>query len=128
MQNIDDLFSRLSRSAFRQKFSLKQADKDYFIQQGLEVILLQAQQMIRYRLGTAFPENDGRQTPFKGHPVFVAQHATATCCRGCLVKWHGIQKGHALTDGQIDYLVCVIRYWLMQQNIDDQPVRQGRLF
>ncbi len=24
----------------------------------------------------------------KGHPVFVAQHATATCCRECIRKWH----------------------------------------
>jgi hypothetical protein len=48
------------------------------------------------RLGSANPLNDGKQTPFKGHPVFIAQHATATCCRGCLAKWHGIRKGEAL--------------------------------
>ncbi len=29
----------------------------------------------------AEPRNDGKQTPFRGHPVFTAQHATATCCR-----------------------------------------------
>ena len=28
----------------------------------------------------------------KGHPVFIAQHATASCCRGCLWKWYSIEK------------------------------------
>jgi hypothetical protein len=35
----------------------------------------------------------------RGHPVFIAQHATATCCRGCLAKWHDIPAGRALTTG-----------------------------
>lgn len=37
-------------------------------------------------------DNDGKQTPMRGHPVFIAQHATATCCRECLKKWHNIKK------------------------------------
>jgi len=44
-----------------------------------------------------------------------AQHATATCCRSCLQKWHGIAKGKELTEEQIDYIAGVIRHWLLQQ-------------
>jgi hypothetical protein len=44
--------------------------------------------------------------------VFVAQHATATCCRGCLEKWHRIPRGQPLSDRQIEYILEVIQRWL----------------
>ena len=59
--------------------------------------------------------NDGKQTPFRGHPVFIAQHATATCCRGCLAKWHHIPEGQALSPEQQHYVVAVIHHWLVIQ-------------
>ena len=48
----------------------------------------------------------------RGHPVFVAQHATATCCRGCLEKWHGIPKGRALTENEQRYVAGVLMRWI----------------
>jgi hypothetical protein len=48
----------------------------------------------------------------KGHPVFLAQHATATCCRGCLEKWHGIPKGRELTASEQQYVVYIIMRWI----------------
>ena len=59
--------------------------------------------------------NDGKQTPMKGHPVFIAQHATGTCCRGCLEKWHKISKGVALTDNQVNYVVALIMEWIKKE-------------
>ncbi|SUH15716.1 putative cytoplasmic protein [Salmonella enterica subsp. enterica] len=59
--------------------------------------------------------NDGKQTPMRGHPVFIAQHATATCCRGCLAKWHQIPQGEPLSEAQQQYIVSVIHYWLVIQ-------------
>ncbi|MEU6081408.1 DUF4186 family protein [Streptomyces sp. NPDC047108] len=44
-------------------------------------------------MAPAEPYKDGRQTPYRGHPVFVAQHATATCCRGCPQRCHHIPQG-----------------------------------
>ena len=71
------------------------------------------------RLAPAEPANDGEQTPMrgapKGHPVFLAQHATATCCRGCLEKWHGIEKGRALSDDEQRYVVDGIMRWIRLQ-------------
>jgi hypothetical protein len=80
------------------------------------------------RLGAASPQNDGKQTPFKGHPVFVAQHATATCCRGCLAKWHGIRKGEALRPAELEHIAAVIERWMSRQSagIPEEPA-QGRL-
>ena len=70
---------------------------------------------LRKRLSPANPPNDGKQTPMRNHPIFVAQHGTATCCRGCLEKWHSIPKGHALTTEEKAYVFSVLRRWLIAQ-------------
>ena len=70
---------------------------------------------IRKRLSQADIPNDGKQTPMRGHPVFVAQHATATCCRGCLEKWHHIPKGRELTETEQEYIVNVIMEWISRE-------------
>lgn len=113
--NIDVIFLRLSKSKFRSSFKLKPADIEYVNKKGLQTIEQHARDFIVKRLAPARPVNDGRQTPMKGHPVFIAQHATATCCRKCLYKWHGIKTGLELTSKQVDYIVSVIMHWIKRQ-------------
>ncbi len=67
------------------------------------------------RLASSTPVNDGKQTPWRGHPVFVAQHATATCCRGCLAKLHQIDRGRELTPEEQEYIVATIARWLSEE-------------
>ena len=114
-----DLFERLSRSAFRSRFHLSAADRAYIEARGLDTVRAHALDLVRKRLAPARIPNDSKQTPMrgapKGHPVFLAQHATATCCRGCLYKWHGIPAGRALTDSEIDYVVDVIMTWIERE-------------
>jgi Domain of unknown function (DUF4186) len=89
---------------------------------------VEAADLVSKRLGSANPSNDGKQTPFKGHPVFIAQHATATCCRGCLAKWHGIRKGEALDPTASTYVIAVIERWLRtQSSASPNEPAQGRL-
>jgi hypothetical protein len=90
MRPIDELFDALSRSSFRTRQRLNSKDAQYLLARGPEEISAHARDFVLKRLAPAQPENDGRQTPMRGHPVFVAQHATATCCRDCLNKWHDI--------------------------------------
>jgi predicted Fe-S protein YdhL (DUF1289 family) len=85
-----------------------------------------AEYLIAKRLAPAAPLKDGKQTPFKGHPVFVAQHATATCCRGCLEKWHAIPRGRELTREEQDHVVAAIERWLSSQKLG-RPAEQPRL-
>ena len=60
--------------------------------------------------------NDGKQTPMKQvHPVFIAQHATGTCCRNCLMRIHHIPKGRELTNKEIRYIVNVIMIWIQRE-------------
>ncbi len=84
MVDQDRLFARLARSTFRSRFRLGMKERQYCLDKGPEVIDQHAADFIRQRLASAAPANDGKQTPMRGHPVFIAQHATATCCRGCL--------------------------------------------
>ena len=107
-----NLWKRLSQSKFRSSFSLKANDRSYVLEKGMEKVREHACDFIRKRLAPAEIPNDGKQTPMRGHPVFVAQHATATCCRGCLEKWHRIPKGRELTEAEQEYIVNVIMEWI----------------
>ncbi|RDK89432.1 uncharacterized protein DUF4186 [Enterobacillus tribolii] len=97
------------------KFHLNAKDRAYFDNKGTDVILSHARDFIEARLAPPVPANDGKQTPMRGHPVFVAQHATATCCRGCLAKWHGIAQGKALNEEEKRYIISVIARWLQAE-------------
>ena len=102
------LFDHLEHSKFRSSFHLKQRDIDYINEKGMDAIRDHAMDFIEKREAPAYIPNDGKQTPMKGHPVFIAQHATATCCRECIRKWHKIQPGRELSQIQQEYLVEVI--------------------
>ncbi len=106
------VYRRLQRSAFRRRFRLGRREIAYLRLHGREVIAGHAGEFVRRRLAPARPPNDGRQTPWRGHPVFIAQHATATCCRRCLEKWHGIPRLRPLTAAESDFIVTLIMFWL----------------
>ncbi len=109
---IDGVFERLAGSEFRSSFKLKDKELWYLSEKGMDTIMLHAVDFINIRIAPAFPVNDGKQTPFGKHPVFVAQHATATCCRNCIEKWHGMKKGKELNSKQKSYILSVIKRWL----------------
>ncbi|POT57404.1 DUF4186 domain-containing protein [Citrobacter amalonaticus] len=115
MNSFEPLFTRLSRSPFRSRFRLGVKERQYCWDKGAEVIDQHAADFVAKRLAPEFPANDGKQTPMRGHPVFIAQHATATCCRGCLAKWHHIPQGQSLSAEQQQYVVAVIHHWLVIQ-------------
>ena len=107
----EELFGRLKLSKFRSSFKLKSSDFKYIEDKTLDVIRSHAYDFITKRLAPKNISNDGKQTPMRGHPVFIAQHATATCCRGCLYKWHHISKDKELSSLEIDYVVNIIMTW-----------------
>lgn len=111
----DEIFDRLSKSDFRKKFKLSQKDRLYLEQKGFDTIRSHAVDFIEKRIAPAEIPNDGKQTPMRGHPVFTAQHATATCCRGCINKWHKFPKYVQLTKEQQKYLVDLIMEWIKRQ-------------
>lgn len=106
---------RLAGSSFRSRFALTEKDRSYLRERGADAIAEHARRFITERVAPAFPSKDGKQTPWRGHPVFVAQHATATCCRGCIERWHGMPKGRPLCDDEIATLVRLLMAWLTSQ-------------
>ncbi len=110
--DLSDLFDRLSKSTFRSRFHLSQKDRDYIAAKGLDTIRQHAKDFVAKRLAPAVIPNDGKQTPMRGHPVFLAQHATGCCCRGCFSKWHHIPAGRQLTAEEQDYAVGVLMAWI----------------
>ena len=115
MEKIDEILYSLSKSKFRSSFHLKEKDKEYIKQKGMDTIESHAYDFLRKRLAPAYIPNDGKQTPMRGHPVFIAEHATATCCRGCLFKWYRIPKGRTLTKDELDYIVSIIMAWIKKE-------------
>ena len=109
---MNEILSRLSNSKFRSSFHLKEKDIEYINKVGLDKIKEHAYSFIKERIAKEVIPNDGKQTPYKGHPVFIAEHATATCCRNCIYKWHKIEKNKELSETEIDYIVNLIIDWI----------------
>lgn len=115
MQTIDEALEKLQASKFRSSFTLKEKDKAYVREKGLDTIRKHAEDFIRQRLAPAVIPNDGKQTPMHGHPVFLAQHACACCCRGCLNKWYRVPKGIELSERQQEQIVNLLMAWIERQ-------------
>ena len=111
-----NILDSLCKSKFRSSFKLKDKDFNYIESKGISTIKAHAYDFINKRLAPKDIPNDGHQTPMRGHPVFIAQHATATCCRNCLYKWHHINKNKKLSQDEIDYIVNIIMEWIGRQN------------
>lgn len=115
--NIEGALDRLKRSRFRAGQRLNKRDLRYYLERNEEVTREHARNFIKERLAPARPRKDGKQTPFRGHPVFTAQHATGTCCRKCLARWHDIEMGRELTETEVEVVAELIMRWLREQII-----------
>ena len=112
---IEEALDKLNKSKFRSKFHLSKKDIEYINEKGIDAIRQHAFDFISKRLAPAIIPNDGEQTPMRGHPVFIAQHACACCCRGCLNKWYKVQRGTALTPVQQEKIVNLIMAWIERE-------------
>ena len=115
MATIEQNLIRLQKSSFRAKFHLTDKDRKYIEEKGMDVIRQHAADFISKRLAPAYISNDGKQTPMRGHPVFVAQHACACCCRGCLNKWYRVPVGVELTENQQERIVNLLMAWIEKE-------------
>lgn len=115
MQTIDEALDKLQQSKFRSSFHLTKKDKQYVNEKGRDTIKQHARDFVKQRLAPAYIENDGRQTPMNHHPVFKAQHGTATCCRGCMHTWYHVPLNTPLTEVQQEKIVNLIMAWIDRQ-------------
>ena len=115
MPDYDEMLKRLSRSSFRSRFHLSQKDSDYAERLGSDGLRRHALEIIGKRIAPASIPNDGRQTPMRGHPIFVAQHACACCCRGCLRKWYRVPENAELTVFQQKCIAELLARWIERE-------------
>ena len=115
MASINEALDRLERSAFRSSFHLSERDRAYVKRVGMDTVRRHCADFIRTRLAPAEPPNDGRQTPMRGHPCFVAQHACACCCRGCLAKWWKVPEGTEIPPGRQTGIVDFLMAWIARE-------------
>ena len=120
LQTVEEALNKLRRSGFRSRFHLSETDKAYIAEKGMETVRRHAADFVRDRLAPADIPNDGKQTPMRGHPVFIAQHACACCCRGCLYKWYKVEKNTELTASQQEKIVNLLMAWI-ENEIGDKP-------
>jgi len=109
-----DPMLKLKSSTFRRSFSLGELELIMLAKYGWTTIRAHAEKIVRERLGQIV-DHDGKQTPYKGHPVFIAQHATATCCRKCLFKWHRIPRYRDLNEEEVQLCLRLILRWISSQ-------------
>lgn len=115
MQTVDEALAKLQKSKFRSGFHLDERNVKYIDEKGLDVIRSHAADFVAKRLAPAEIPNDGKQTPMRGHPVFIAQHACACCCRGCLNKWYRVPQGRALTESEQRRIVNLLMAWIEKE-------------
>ncbi|MBQ8165169.1 MAG: DUF4186 domain-containing protein [Clostridia bacterium] len=121
METVDDILLKLNSSKFRSSFHLNKKDIDYINKKGIDTIRNHCADFVRQRLAPAVIPNDGRQTPMRGHPVFVAQHACACCCRGCFEKWYGVPRDVQLSGKQQEKAVELLMAWIEREFSESKP-------
>ena len=122
---IEEALQKLSSSEFRASFHLTDADVKYIDDKGMDTIRMHCRDFVHDRLSAAVPENDGKQTPWKGHPVFRAQHACACCCRGCLNRWYRVPRNTPLTEIQQEKIVNLLMAWIEREYRDKKNPPAG---
>ena len=125
MSTIEQALERLRHSKFRASFHLSGKDRAYIRDKGMLTVRVHCEDFVRERLAPADIPNDGAQTPMRGHPVFVAQHACACCCRECLKKWYHVVAGVELTERQQEKIVNLLMAWIEAEMADADGERMA---
>ncbi len=107
---------RIGQRPFRATFRLRGRDRAVVARFGITTVRRDAEELDCRRLASAEPRHDGLQIPYRGHPVSLAQHASATCRRTCLARWHDIPAGYALGGAESSDIVEAICRWIAKQD------------
>ena len=126
MSTIEQALDKLKSSPFRARFHLHAKELEYIRKHGMDSVRVHARQFVSVRLAPARIPNDGRQTPMRGHPVFIAQHACACCCRGCLAKWYRVPPGRELTARQQEKIVNLLMAWIIREYEAAEDPKKGK--
>jgi ribosomal protein L34E len=112
---VSSTFEELQKEFIRHEYFHKPFDDEARREAqslGFAALKKRARDLLSRKIGPEKIFRDGTQTSLSGSALFYAQHATATCCRKCLEYWHGIERGRALTDEELDYCEGLVLSYL----------------
>lgn len=109
---FDSHLLQRSKSPYRSNLRLTGEEIEYCRSRGLDEVRREAFDIIRKNIAPSYIKNDGKQTPENGHPIFVSQHATATCCRKCINRFYYIPNDRKLTETEVNFIVDLNLEWL----------------
>ena len=106
-------------------------DRDIYIikNQGIADVKKQAEDIITNKLKYQ-PENDGKQTPTAGNPIYKAMHACNVHSRKSLSRTYRMPAGRELTSKQIETITNLVTRWIAREyNFykEEERAKQGKL-
>lgn len=121
-----DIFRRLNCSKVCCKFKLKDDQWDYLAKRGFDSILLEGRTLIVKIFSEEAKHHSCKVAPVQNHPIFTALHATGTCCRSSLEKWHKIPKNKELREKDIFYILLVVKEWIIRQEMPEHLIKSEK--
>jgi ribosomal protein L34E len=113
-KDVEKTFNYLRHECVRHVYWCRDFDQraiNYALRRGKIELLKRAEHRIRVYMSKPAHLYGKLGTSWEKNPIHYAQHATATCCRECIEKWHGVPSGDTLNEEQIIYFTkLVIRY------------------
>jgi len=94
---------------------LNEHDVRVIKEMGIEELKNQAREIVEQKLREQ-PENDGKQTPTAGNPIYKAMHACKSASRKELSRAHRIAAGRDLSDRQVDSVVNLLVRWMVREH------------
>jgi hypothetical protein len=106
-----DPFVRLKSSSYRRNMGLTAFEKKSVMKEGFGKVVERCREALD---DLDMPDYTHGETPYKG-VVPKAQHATSTCCRKCMFRWHGIPRYRELTEEERAYVIRLILRWVRKE-------------
>lgn len=135
LDDVENTFEALKYEFIRHHYWHKPFDEkaiNYALKKGKIELLKTVEQRIRSSVKAPADAFDGRRTKWEGNPIHYGQHATATCCRKCIERWHDISRDVELTEKQIKYFTHLVVMFLEERfpNLPDgktkvSPIRKS---
>lgn len=115
----------------RDKTRPRLSERDILLIQkiGVPEMKQQAQEIVENKLRHQ-PENDGKQTPRAGHPVYKAMHACNVESRKSLSMAHKVPAGNELDEKYIDAVTNLVMRWIVREQnfyLEERRDRQQNL-
>lgn len=135
LSDVKNTFKLLKYEWVRHVYWHRKIDQravNYALRKGKIELFETAEHIIRKNIAKPADVYGNLATSIEGNAIHYAQHATATCCRKCIEKWHGIPLDQTLTEDQIVYFTKLVILYLKERfpDLPDKgqkvpPIRSG---